>query len=241
MTIVRLDRERAHALVARHIDTACPGARSVLLTGSVARGTVTSTSDVDLVVLLAEGEGARRETLDWDGTTVDLFAYDSAGLDRWLAKDTERRRPVLCSLILDGVLVAGDPGAAERARAAAATIFAAGPRPTSAAELARMRYCVTDLLLDLEGSADRAETLVLAAALVHDAGDLLLAAAGRWTGSGKWLIREIKAYDQKLAGKLARAHDQLARHDDKAPLLQTVDTMLDRHGGRLLAGRAEVG
>lgn len=36
---------------------------------------------------------------------------------------------------------------------------------------------------------------MIAAALLYDAGDLLLATHRRWGGSSKWLLREIKSLD----------------------------------------------
>ncbi|WP_020580249.1 nucleotidyltransferase domain-containing protein [Actinopolymorpha alba] len=236
-----MDLDLTRPFVARHIGEAVPGFQAALLSGSVVRGHATATSDVDVVVLLPEGMGGRRETVSWEGTTVDIFAYDTDTLDRYLAKDTERRRPTLCSLVLDGLLVAGDPAAAERAVAAARKVFDAGPRPVPAAELDRMRYGVTDLLLDVEGSGDRGETLILAATLVQALGDFVLAAAGRWTGQGKWLLRELRAYDKELAAGLVAAHDELARSAEVDPLVGLVDTVLAGYGGRYLVGRAEVG
>ncbi|MGH3490192.1 MAG: nucleotidyltransferase domain-containing protein [Actinopolymorphaceae bacterium] len=233
--------ERARRLVDTHLARAFPEVAAALLSGSVARGRATATSDVDLVVLLPDGGGSRRETVEWDGVTVDLFAYDPPGLDRWLAADTERRRPVLCSLILDGILVAGVPDVAADAKARARGVLAAGPRPLTDAERLRMRYGATDLLLDVESSTDRAETLLLAAALVQTITDLTLSAAGRWTGAGKWLVRELRAYDRGRADALADAHDALARHDTKSPLLHAVDDLLALRGGRYLIGRADQG
>jgi hypothetical protein len=232
--------EQARRLVDAHLTGTFPEVDAALLSGSVARGQATATSDLDLVLLLPDGRGgARRETVAWDGVTVDVFAYDPPGLDRWLAADTERRRPVLCSLIVDGVVVAGDPGLADEAKARARSVLAAGPRALTDGERLRMRYVTTDLLLDVESSTDRAETLLLAAALVQTIADLTLGADRRWTGAGKWLIHELLAYDRAIATALTSAHDELARHDTKVPLLRTVDDLLARQGGRYLVGRAD--
>jgi hypothetical protein len=233
--------DHARDIVARHVRTAFPTLCAALLSGSIARGDATATSDIDVVVLLPAGAGSRRETTLWDGVPVDLFVYDPDGLTRWLGKDTQRRRPVLCSLLLDGLVVAGDAATAEQAKALARKVYEAGPAKLSDAELDRLRYEVTDLLLDLRGAVDRAETLLLAAMLVQTTGDLVLNAAGRWTGRGKWLPRELRAYDAELAADLAAAHDDLARTGDADILTRLVDNILGRHGGRMLAGRVEAG
>jgi Nucleotidyltransferase domain len=234
---VKLEAE----LVRAYLASAYPDLRAALLTGSVVRGTSTATSDLDVVVLLPPGAGSVRETVGWSGRTVDVFGYDQAGLTHWLAADTTRRRPALCSLVLDGVLVAGSESAASEAQAAARQVFEAGPAPYSEAELRRMRYGVTDVLLDVETASDRAESLLLAGTLVTDAVNLLFATLGRWSGNGKWLLRELRAYDPPLAAALESAYDELARTGDPAALVAVADQILDRCGGRFLIGRSERG
>jgi predicted nucleotidyltransferase len=231
----------AREIVVRHVRTAFPTLCAALLSGSIVRAAATETSDIDVVVLLPEGAGSRRETTTWDGAPVDLFVYDPDGLTRWLGKDTQGRRPVLCSLLIDGHVVAGDAAAAEQAKALARKVYEAGPAKLSDAELDRLRFEATDLMLDLQSTVDRSEALLLAAMLVQTTGDLVLNAAGRWTGRGKWLPRELRAYDPELARDLAAAHDDLARTGDAEMLIRLVDNILARHGGRMVAGRMEAG
>lgn len=228
-------------LVRAYLVEAYPRLRAALLTGSVVRGTATATSDLDVVVLLPDDAGTVRETVGWSGRTIDVFGYDPAGLSRWLATDTTRRRPALCSLVLDGVLVAGSASAAAEAQAAARRVFEAGPEPYSPAELQRMRYGLTDVLLDVQTASDRAESLLLAGTLVSDAVNLLFATLGRWSGNGKWLLRELRAYDGALAALLESAYDAHARTGDPAALVVVADEILARCGGRFLIGRSERG
>jgi predicted nucleotidyltransferase len=228
-------------LVRAYLAEAYPNLRAALLTGSIVRGTATATSDLDVVVLLPEGSGAVRETVDWSGRTVDVFGYDPEALVRWLAVDTEQRRPGLSSMVLDGVLIAGSESAASDARAAARLVFETGPAPYTEAQLLRLRYGVTDVLLDVETAGDRAESLILASTLVTEAVNLLFATAGRWTGNGKWLLRELRTYDAELAAALEGAYDELARTGRSAALVRVADRILERCGGRFLVGRSERG
>lgn len=233
------DAAEAAELVKGYLAEAYPDLRAAMLTGSVVRGTATATSDLDVVVLLPAGVGSRRDTVGWEGRTVDVFGYDPVALERWLSHDTEQRRPALCSMVLDGVLIAGSVAAAEEAKAAALRVFEAGPRPYDEAALQRMRYVMTDVLLDVRTATDRAEALLLAATLVTDAVTLLFATVGRWTGNGKWLLRELRAYDPGLARTLAEAHDGLARTGDAGPLVAVAEEILARCGGPFLIGRSE--
>lgn len=226
-------------LVRTYLAEAYPNLLAALLTGSIVRGTATATSDLDVVVLLAAGAGSVRETVEWSGRTVDVFGYDPEALERWISVDTSQRRPTLSSMVLDGVLVAGSAEAADAAKAVARRVFEAGPAPYTEAELLRLRYGATDVLLDLETAHDRTESLLLASTLVTDLVNLLFGTLGRWSGNGKWLVRELRAYEPELAARLEGAFDMLARTADPAPLVAVADQILDRCGGRFLVGRTE--
>jgi predicted nucleotidyltransferase len=226
-------------LVREYLATAYPDLRAALLTGSVVRGTSTATSDLDVVVLLADGFGSVRSTVEWAGRTVDIFGYDLAALERWLGVDTSQRRPSLSSMVLDGVLIAGSPEAAAEARAVAQRVYDAGPAPWTKEQLLRLRYGVTDVLLDVETAENRAESLLLASTLVTEAVTLLFATAGHWSGNGKWLLRELRTYDADLAADLESAYDELARSGQPEPLVRVADRILTRCGGRYLVGRSE--
>ena len=236
-----MEFDAARRLVLRHVRDAFPGFRAAMVSGSVVRNTASPNSDLDVIVLVEDGVGSRRETVEWDGQTVDLFAYDDDGLHRWLANDIEQRRPVLTTLILDGVPVTGSAAATDAAKAAAQSVFDEGPRIVKGPELTRMRYVVTDLLLDVEWSMERAETLMIAAELFQRSGDLVLAAARLWSGKGKWLLQELRDYDAVLTADLSAGLDEVAHSDARRLLIEAVEKALDHVGGRYLVGRADEG
>lgn len=236
-----MDPGRARALVREHLGDVLPDYLAAMLTGSVARRSATTTSDLDVLVLLRDGAGCRRMTVGWEGTTVDLFAYDRDGLNRWLEKDRLQRRPSLCSIVLDGIVVSGCPEAATQAKSLARAALAAGPRPLADGELNRMRYDLTDVLLDLRSSGDRGEILLLGADAVRMAADLGLAIAGAWSGRGRWLLRALEDHDPALRRELVAGLDALAGDGDVTSLVTALDTVLDRVGGRYLIGRCERG
>ena len=65
--------------------------------------------------------------------------------------------------------------------------------------------------------------------------ELALLVAGRWLGGGKWLLRELRAADPRLADELIGARD------DPVRLASLADEVLARAGGRLWAGYRQVG
>jgi hypothetical protein len=106
----------------------------------------------------------------------------------------------------------------------------AGPGPALASALEDARYGVTDLLDDLTHARDHDEAEVVRAVLWERVGHLALAAAGRWDGGGKWLLRELRAWDPEFADRWL-----VARHDDRA-IAAVTRAVLDAAGGPMFEG-----
>ncbi len=69
--------------------------------------------------------------------------------------------------------------------------------------------------------------------------ELLLASSGWWEGGGKWLVREVEAYDGAHGTTFSeRLHVGLhsALAGDSVPLIAVADEVLETLGGRLWEG-----
>jgi hypothetical protein len=220
-----------------------PDARAGWLAGSVASGTATPTSDLDITVLLPGPPAPFRESLEYDGWPVELFVHSRESVARWLARDLERRRPTLARLISTGVVILDVDGAGTALAEECAGILSAGPGPLRDADRDSMRYALTDLLDDLVDARDPAVAAAVGSATWEAAAHLLLAADGRWWGTGKWLVHELREYDAAHATAYAlRLHAGLAAAvgGDGVLLAVVAEEILDGAGGRLWAGyRAE--
>lgn len=206
-----------------------PQAIWALLAGSVMTAHRTAGSDLDIVVLLPEGDpqAPHRDSRYFRGWPVELFVHDEVSLALYLAKDLPGRRPVMHRMVATGVPLAGAPG---QWRDRCARILAAGPEPLSDDERARMRYRLTDLLDDLTHAADPGERAVISAVAWIAAAEQALAMASHWTGGGKWLLRELRDLDADLAGRWLKAQGD---PDAIAALMRFV---LSRNGGPLFDG-----
>jgi len=189
----------------------------------------TATSDLDIVVVLAGPPAPYRESLRWRGWPAETFVHDSDSLEFFFAKDTARRRPSLARMCTNGVVLA-DAGAAAQVRERAQAVLAAGPPAATGTELEERRYGLTDLVDDLAGSTDPAETSVIGWNVWVATAELALVQAGAWLGSGKWLLRELRASDPDLADRMVKAVA------DRRRLVELADEVLDRVGGRFWAG-----
>lgn len=221
----------ARALVSERF----PAARAAFLGGGVLSERRTATSDLDIVVVLGGPPAPYRESLRWRGWPVELFVQDASMIGAWFAREVARRRPTLMRMCTDGEVLIDVDGTAGTVRGQAHAVLAAGPPGVGQAEFDRRRYGLTDLLDDLAGSTDPGETMLIRWNVFVHTAELALLLAGAWLGSGKWLLRELRAADPELAGRLVAAHDQ------SAELAELAELVLARGGGRLWAGYRQQG
>ncbi len=212
-----------------------PGCEAAFLGGAVLSDRRTPTSDLDIVVVLADLPAPYRESLTWRTWPVELFVHRADTIGAWFAKDAARLRPTMARMCADGVLLADADGTGATILNQARAVLAAGPPVPSQAELDRRRYGLSDLLDDLAGTTDDGERAIICACVVRETAELALLIGGRWLGTGKWLLRELRSADPRLAEEL------LAAREDPVALAQLTDGVLDRAGGRLWAGYRQVG
>jgi len=212
-----------------------PGARAAFLGGGVLSVRRTPTSDLDIVVLLGGPPAPYRESLIWRNWPAEVFAQRTDTIGDWFAKDAARRRPTLARMCSDGVILTDTDGSGLAVREQAEAVLASGPPPLEPGELDRRRYGLSDLLDDLAGSTDPGETAIICWNVLRAAAELALLLDGCWLGSGKWLLRELRAAEPQLAGDLIDARD------DPARLAELADRVLAAAGGRLWAGYRQQG
>ncbi len=114
-----------------------------------------------------------------------------------------------------------------------------GPGPLVGDELELVRYGLTDLLDDLADMASGAEASAVVVAVWRATAELALGSAGAWTGSGKWLVRELQALDDRRGTRLTEALDLALRRalaGERESLATVADEVLAGCGGRLWAG-----
>lgn len=233
------DPEQAVAAAGRLVVERFPEARAAWLAGSVVAGRATATSDLDVTVLVPGPPAPYRESLRYDGWPVELFVHTAESVDTWLAKDRARRRPTLGRLVAGGLPLLDVDGAGREVAQRCRDFLAAGPEPLTAEERDAMRYGLTDQLDDLADAADPQLRAAVAVDLWQGTATLLLAAAGWWCGTGKWLVRELQAYDAAHRTRFApRLHGGLlaAMHGEPTLLVEVADEVLAANGGRLWEG-----
>lgn len=201
----------------------------------MARGEATATSDLDITVLVHAGPVPYRESLTYAGWPVETFVHDEASLAHYIAKDVERRRKTMPSLLVEDLLLDVD-GAGERITASARKTIEDGPRALTPEEMEAKRYSITDLLDDLVDARTDVERVAIATTLWTSTLDLFLLAQRRWTGGGKWLARLVEEADAPYASRAVAVLDTVIHNGDVTPLVRLADDTIASFGGRLRAG-----
>lgn len=228
--------EAALALVTERF----PDAVAAFLCGSTARGEGTSTSDLDIVVVVPTSEDIYRESLAWRGWPVELFVHTVESVRVFLALDRRRGTGTMAFMLTHGLALLDREGVGERVRALGAASLAAGPEPVEASAVEDRRYAVTDLRDDLVGTDDEDELLAIAALLLERSAELFLIVQGRWRGGGKWLPRRLREADPVLAATLMGGYRTLVRGGAREPFADAVAALLDRCGGPRWEGHRRV-
>jgi hypothetical protein len=184
----------ARAFVQEHF----PQAVWAVVTGSVLGAERTAGSDLDIVVVLPDGDpqAPHRDASRFAGWPVEVFVHDEATLDHYLAMELPGRRPILHRMLATGIAVHGDPG--DRP-GRCAQVLAAGPGTLPDAEVAWLRYALSDEIDDLVHATDPGERDVIAATAWFTVAQTALRLRGHWVGRSKWLLRELRDLDQDLA------------------------------------------
>lgn len=208
-----------------------------VLAGSVARGAGTTTSDLDVVVVIDGDPAPYRETLRADGWLVELFVHCAQSLQFFYDRERSQGRCTLAHMLAEGAVLAQSPGAASVVDDARAVVDD-GPTPLDPAELDLRRYLLTAAVDDLVGTDDPDERDVIAGQVMATAADLLLRGRGRWVGGGKWLYRLLKEGDPLLARRLLAAHRAATVSGVVNELVTVVEEVLAEFGGRLDVGFA---
>ncbi len=232
--------EDAARAVRRVADSAFPGAWAIVVGGSLMRGAGTPTSDADVLVLTDDARAPYRHSLVFCGQRVEAFVHTVVSYQAYAASDCASGTPILPTICAEGRVLWDHRGTLPVLREEARRAIAAGPPALSGEQIDDYRYFLTDLVEDLEGfqavpGAADGERRWVAHALAVKLADFQLRRAGRWSGTGKWLYRQLHAADPAGAARLLAA-SAAASAGQVGPLVALADEVLAASGGRLFHG-----
>lgn len=224
--------EAAHLIVG----TRFPEASAAFLTGSALSARRTSTSDLDIVVVLQGPPAPYRETTHEHGWPVELFVQSLASIKHFSDLEAANQSAVTLQMISDGFVILSVDGEAERIQSNAIMRLKEGPPPISEGEMRKRRYMLTDQLDDFIGATDPIEILHITQQLLVGCSELALLSKKRWLSSGKWLPRALAMSDFDISDRLYSATKSAIVDEDKTLMEAVVREVLKRVGGPLTAG-----
>lgn len=230
--------ERLDALEAakRIVSARFPEASAAFLTGSALSARRTSTSDLDIVVVLQGPPAPFRETTHEHGWPVELFVQSLASIKYFSDLEAANQSAVTLQMISDGFVILSIAGEAERIQTSATERLKVGPPLLSESEMRKRRYMLTDQLDDFIGATDSIEILYITQQLLIGCSELALLSKRRWLSSGKWLPRALAMSDFDLSDRLYSAAKSTIVDEDKTPMEAVVREVLKRVGGPLTEG-----
>ncbi|WP_079478934.1 nucleotidyltransferase domain-containing protein [Halobacillus salinus] len=223
--------EAAKRLIAERF----PDCQGALLAGSVVRGEATETSDLDIVIFDKNLPWSFRESLVESGWPVELFAHNLTSYKQFIAMDCESGTPTMPRMIAEGIVLK-DEGILDSLKKESQTIVDRGPEEWSGEFIRTKRYFLTDALDDFLGSKSRAEDLFIANSLAELVQEFVLRTNCHWIGTSKWVVRELKRFDESFAEEFINAFDTFYVSGEKGKVVQLVDKVLAPYGGRLFDG-----
>ena len=224
--------DAASALVRERFEHAV----AAFLGGSALSPQRTTSSDLDIVVIIDEEGAPYRETLRYDGWLCELFVHDATSFDDFTNREIAQRRSPLLQMCADGTILLTRDGIAENYQLLARDKLEDGPPPLSKAESDQLRYALTDLLDDFNDAIDRAEFLYIATQLFVKASELALSSNNQWTGTGKWMARRLAASDPLVLERLSSGYHDAIGTNQRVALRTIVTEILNAAGGPLAEG-----
>jgi predicted nucleotidyltransferase len=215
-----------------------PQAMAAYWAGSLARGEGTRTSDIDLVIVYTQLPHAWRDSFILSDRLCETFVHDPRSLLVFYEQDAERGVPSLMHMVAEGVsLIEGAIGA--RLQAEARLGLSRGPRRLTQDEVDRSRYTAGDLLDDLAGADDPAELRAIGTSLFVHAFNHHRRVNGRWSATGKHIVRTLRREEGSLGRAYLSAFDTLFSQAESADVIRIVHEIYAPCGGPLKEWRSD--
>jgi len=215
-----------------------PNALVVLLGGSAVQGRMNKGSDLDVIVFDPHVEHSYRIVDKKYGYIFEIFLVAWREYPLFLEAARKSGIPSMVRLCAEATVILDDGQAAEMI-AKARRVWLEGPKPKTFAELDRLRYEISEHLLDFSHSRSRAEDLFVIGKLIELLPQFILQANDKWQGVGKWSFRALEEYDPAVAGEFVRVLERFYQAGVKADFIAFVDEILAPYGGRQREGWME--
>ncbi|WP_162137281.1 nucleotidyltransferase domain-containing protein, partial [Paenibacillus senegalensis] len=177
-----------------------------ILAGSASRGEETDSSDLDIVIIDSKISDFR-ESFEEFGWRIECFIHNFESVNRDFKSDRDKGRPVLATMIFEGIVLK-DNGQARMLKEFADNFIKEGPEPLSQEYINSSRYFMFDLLDDFIDAKNQEEAIITLNTLSVQLIDFILRLHGQWSGRGKTLVRSLNQFDGDMSRRYFMALDK---------------------------------
>lgn len=216
------------------IQTEFPECLGAILSGSVAIGKETATSDLDIVVFEKRVNVYRKSVIKYDWM-IEVFVYDLESYKPFFESDVKRARPTLPRMLAEGMVIKHHEEMVTIVNLAKETMLA-GPPKWDDKTVEFHQYFLTDVVNDFIGSENVYESFCIAATLLDKLHEFILRTNQHWVGSSKWMYREMDHFNPDLTKEVFQAFQNYYQKGEKNGIINVVESVLDPFGGKRFEG-----
>lgn len=219
----------------KFIEEAFPHCSAAFLAGSSIRGEANEYSDLDMVIIDDSISVPYRKIFSAYPYPIEVFVFSRLTYQDFFLENYKKAIPTLHRLCSRAVIIK-DQGQAVKIQNEASNLLQKGPQPWLLDDMNLARFEITDNLRDLMGSDDYVENIMTMTKLAERIPHFILRVNEMWVGEGKWLLRELKAFDERFYDEWVEGIMAFYQKNDKRKVIRLVDKVLEPYGGRLFEG-----
>lgn len=218
----------------KFIQTEFPDCLGAILSGSVAIGKETTTSDLDIVVFEKRVNAYRKSLIQYDWM-IEVFVYDLESYKPFIDSDVKRARPTLPRMLAEGLIIKHHDEIENIVNLAKQTMQAGPPKWDDKA-IEFHQYFLSDVIDDFIGSEHLHESICIAATLIEKLHEFILRTNQHWVGSSKWIYREMNHFNPDLTKEILQAFQTFFQTGEKSGIIKVVESALEPFGGKRFEG-----
>jgi hypothetical protein len=229
-----VDRETVIEIMRRAALAAYPDCVYAIGHGSALSGRFAPYSDLDVVVLLRDGQYWEKRCLNFEGYLVEFQAYTLDILEP-LIQLSKHSGMSFGLMAADGEIVVDTDGGAATLQQRLREAFDEGPKAASAKTVDGYRHKLTNRIIELMGASEPAERVACGLSLFELLTRIHMHLDIGWRHSGKWIPRMLERERPGAFAAVTRAYERLLEGEAE-PLASLASKLLDRLGGPLWEG-----
>jgi hypothetical protein len=208
-----------------------PKADSAFVSGSLVRGEGSEHSDLDIVILFPKIPNAFRESFIYESMPIEAFIHDPETIHWFVDDEKKSGGAYLAHMMSTGRIIPKPTVLSKEMLSYVNSVLKNGPDAISKESLLKLRYSITDLVDDLRDDRPQQEKIACAVKLYPLLAEAVLRNSGRWLAHGKWIPRELKVADAKIAKKFDVAFNAVFAEQRTNNLIRVSEEILEPLGG----------